>query len=253
MDTNENGHAAPQPTVLWSGLDVFLIVLGIIAIFIAGFLLLRLWIGSMPGGILGNASSIELSAGAGALEGVALLGSVYFLGLKRRHLTWSAVGIEPASRNWLQWAALIGLGVIPLAGLIAAGIQLALGRPVENPQLPFLAPEGFSWFGAISMLLLGGILDPFAEEVFFRGVLYQWLRDRWGVWFGILTSSLLFGAAHGDIAVGGASAVLGLILAWVFERSHSLWPPVLIHVINNSVKIAALYILLASGISLNGL
>ena len=142
--------------------------------------------------------------------------------------------------------------VIPVSGFIASMIQIILGLPQTNPQLPFLAPEGFNWFGAIGLFLFGGIIAPFAEELVFRGVLYQWLRDRFGMWPGILISSLIFGLAHGDIAVGGAAAILGIVLAWAFEKSQSIWPPVLIHLINNSVNIILLYGMLAAGVNLQG-
>jgi membrane protease YdiL (CAAX protease family) len=88
---------------------------------------------------------------------------------------------------------------------------------------------------------------PFAEELFFRGVLYRWLRDRWGLWVGLIASSLVFGALHGDIAVAGATAVMGLVLGWFYERSRSLWPSILIHAINNTVKLVLLYALVATG------
>jgi membrane protease YdiL (CAAX protease family) len=128
-------------------------------------------------------------------------------------------------------------------------IQLIMGMPIENPQLPFLAPQGFSWFGAISMFILAGLVAPFAEELYFRGVFYQWLRQRWGVWPGILVSSLVFGIVHGELSVAGAAFVLGLILAWIYEQSGSLWIAILVHAINNSFKVLALYLFLALGIN----
>jgi membrane protease YdiL (CAAX protease family) len=241
----------PQKPV-WSGWDLIWITAGILILLIGGTLLisgmfritgqLRL---QAPG------SATTLSVAAAVLEGVALIGSVYVLGLRRRHISWQAVGVRPPGRIWWQTSLWIGLLVIPISGFIAALIQKVLGLPQTNPQLSFLAPEGFNWFGAIGMFLFGGIIDPFAEELVFRGVLYQWLNDRFGMWPGIAISSLIFGLAHGDVAVGGAAAVLGVVLAWTYEKSHSLWPPVLIHVINNSVKIVLLFGLLATGTKLS--
>ena len=111
----------------------------------------------------------------------------------------------------------VSAAFIPLLGLIAVLIQKLLGQPVQNPHLYFLVPEGFSWPGAFAMLLVGGIAAPFAEELFFRGVLYRWLRDGFGPWIVAPTSALVFGLLHGDIAIAGASFVIGLVLAWFFE------------------------------------
>jgi membrane protease YdiL (CAAX protease family) len=239
------------PAPIWSGWDVIWITAGILTLLIGGTLAI--------GGALRITGHIHLQApgaattlsvAAAVLEGVALISSVYLLGLRRRHISWQAVGVRAPSRTWWQISLWIGLLAIPISGFIAALIQQILGLPEINPQISFLAPEGFSWFGAIGMFLFGGLIDPFAEELVFRGVLYVWLRDHFGVWPGILVSALIFGLAHGDIAVGGAAAVLGVVLAWVYEKSHSLWPAVLIHVINNAVKIVLLFGMLATGMKL---
>jgi membrane protease YdiL (CAAX protease family) len=45
---------------------------------------------------------------------------------------------------------------------------VALGLPLENPQLDFLLPEDISLITATLMILLAGILVPIAEELIFR-------------------------------------------------------------------------------------
>jgi membrane protease YdiL (CAAX protease family) len=172
------------------------------------------------------------------------------LGLRRLGISWAQAGLSLPSKNLLVASALIGLSVIPLAGLIAVIIRIALGKSLENPQIPFLAPGGFSWSGLISMLFLGGIIAPFAEELFFRGVLFRWIRDRWGAWAGVLISGIIFGAAHGEVSVAVAASVLGFILAWIYDRSKSLWPSIIIHVVLNSINIAVLYAAIAYGVLL---
>lgn len=238
----------PEKTTrqVWNWIDVVFISILAGIIFAAGLYGINLWLGSSAREEAAQPSAL-LSAVLGALEGIALIGGVYLVGLRRNGYGWWAAGLRPMSTGWFIASTIIGGIVIPASGLIAYAIQLALGRSPENPQIPFLAPEGFTWFSAISMFVLGGLLAPFAEELFFRGVFYRWLRDRWGVWPGILISGLVFGALHGEISIAGAAAVLGFLLAWVYERSGSLWPAVLIHVINNSFKIILLFIWLATG------
>lgn len=235
---------APATSSPWTGKDVLLIVLGILAVLLAALLALRLWAQATGAEI---EPSNLLSTALGLLEGVALIGSVYLLGIRRRGLGWDAVGLRLPSLQWFIRSLWLGLAAIPLSALTALLVQLLLNRPVENVQLEFLAPEGFSWFAALSMLVLGGFVAPFAEELFFRAVLYPWMRARWGVLPGMLVSGVLFGAVHGEISVAAAAALLGFLLAWVYERSSSLWPPVIIHVINNAFKILLLYALIAAG------
>lgn len=239
------------PARIWKWTDIIFILGGIILIFALGLVAANLY-ATLSGQplFLGDEITIELSVGLTALEGIALIGGVYLLGLRRKALPWSAVGVQAPRPRWFTYSLLLGLLVIPLSGLIAILVQKLLGLPEENPQLPFLAPGGYTTFGAIGMFVFGGVIVPFAEELFFRGVIFLWLRQRFGFWPAALVSSILFGVLHGEISVGVAAAVLGLILAWAYEKSQSLWPPVIIHVVNNAAKIMLLYVLLATGIDL---
>ena len=235
----------------WRWYDVLLIIAASMIIIFVGILVIEIVAQFSPGSLPeSNATTLKISVALTALEGFALIGGVC-LGLLRRSYRWSAVGIRPLSSNWKRQAILIGLLVIPASGLLALGIQALLGIPFSNPQLPFLAPEGFSWFGFIGLLLLGGILVPIAEELFFRGVLYEWLRDRWGFWLGMLVSSAIFGLLHGEISIAITAAILGGVLAWSYERSNSLWSPIIIHILNNSSKIILIYALLYLGVNIN--
>jgi membrane protease YdiL (CAAX protease family) len=236
----------------WNWKDILLISAFAAVIILAGFGLLRILAQRSIISLEDTNTQIFLSLGSLILETVALILPIYLLGIRRKKISWSELGIRSCRLEWVLLAGLLGFIAIPLSGLVALIIQLLLGKPLENPQLPFLAPAGLSVFGGIAMFILGGFLAPFAEELFFRGILYRWLRQRWGVAPGILISGLIFGILHGDWAVGGAAFVLGIILAWSFEKSNSLWAAFIIHAINNSVKIALLYLLLASGL-LSGL
>lgn len=193
---------------------------------------------------------LYINVSMAAIEGGALLLSIYIFGIRRKNLSWRDLGLNPTSSKWILIAILLVILFIPIIAAIAILIQYILGLPIENPQLDFLLPDQFSWTGALGMLVLGGIIVPFAEELFFRGVLYQWLRDKAGIWIGILGSSMVFGLLHGDLSVAGATFVMGIVLAWIFERSNSLWPSVTIHIVNNSIKIFLLYALIALGVSI---
>jgi membrane protease YdiL (CAAX protease family) len=176
--------------------------------------------------------------------------SVYLFGVYRKHLQLQDLGFRSVSLVWMIWAIITALIFIPIIGLIALGVQILLGMPLENPQLEFLVPKDFSLIGAFTMIILGGILIPVAEEVFFRGVLYRWMRQYSGRWLAIIASSLIFGALHGDIAVAFATFIMGIVLAWFYEYSGSLWPSILIHATNNTIKLVLLYLLLALGIEI---
>jgi uncharacterized protein len=244
--TEQPAQIYPQ----WRWSDLLLILLGVGVIFFLGFFLLASWLGITelgPGETL--QPTIEQSLALAGLETVALILAVYFLGMRRRGISWKGVGLRSLSWRWVAIVTVITLIAIPATGLLTILVLLALGLPLDNPQIEFLIPEGFGWLSAAGMLLLGGVTAPFAEELLFRGVLYPLLRNRWGLWPGVLVSSLIFAVVHGDIAVGVSAFVLGIILALVYEYSRSLWSAVLVHVLNNGLKILLLYILVALGFS----
>lgn len=81
-----------------------------------------------------------------------------------------------------------------------------------------------------------GIAIPVAEELLFRGVLFGYLRRRWGLLIASLGSAVLFGLAHG-IASALPTVLLGLYLAWQRERDGSLLGPMLLHALNNLVAL----------------
>jgi len=82
-------------------------------------------------------------------------------------------------------------------------------------------------------LLVGGIVGPIAEELFFRGILYGFLR-RWGIVVAIVVSTGLFVLAH-PISQGFPvpQAVGGIVFALAYEIEGSLMTPIVIHVLGN--------------------
>jgi hypothetical protein len=58
-------------------------------------------------------------------------------------------------------------------------------------------------------------------------------------------SALLFGAVHGQLEVVAGGFVVGIVLALAYERSGSLWPPIIIHAVQNSVSIVLMFISMA--------
>jgi uncharacterized protein len=231
----------------WKWLDLLLVTTGAGLLILGGSALIRLVINRQEtaGHPVPIASTALLSA---LLEVLSLMGSLYFLGLVRKKKPWSALGFSRPTLHWVVIAGLIGLIMIPLAGWITLLIQMLLNLPTENPQLEFLLPEHFSLFGLIASFVLIGVLVPIAEEAYFRGLVYTTMRSKWSVGLSLVVSSAFFGLLHGNIALAGMAFALGVILGWVYERSKSLWPSIVIHMINNGIKILAIYIFVALGI-----
>lgn len=236
----------------WNLMDALLIGIASSIFIFAGIFVIGVFTenGQLQNSLTTN-SSYPFVVLLAALEGIGLFFGILILGILRRKINQNNLGFLNVGKGLLIKSAAIALLMMPIIGLIAALIQWILGRPIYNPQLEFIVPDKFSLVTAGAMLLVTGFIVPVAEELYFRAVLYQALRKHFGVWIGALISSLIFGALHGEISIAGATFVMGLVLVYFFEISGSIWPSVLIHVLNNSLKLVAIYIMLAFGININ--
>ncbi len=84
------------------------------------------------------------------------------------------------------------------------------------------------------------IIAPLGEEVLFRGFLYPCLKVRIGRIAAILLSSISFGAVHMSLAQLPILTFFGILLCLAYERSHSLWLPITLHAIFNTINVLLL-------------
>ncbi len=91
-------------------------------------------------------------------------------------------------------------------------------------------------------LLVAVFVAPFCEETFFRGFVFMgFLRAMPLVW-AIIFSALIFGVAHADPGSFAVLVIIGLALAFLRWRTHSIWPGMILHALNNAI--AALAVIL---------
>ncbi len=89
-------------------------------------------------------------------------------------------------------------------------------------------------------VLLIVVAAPLAEESFFRGFVFGGLRSKLSLWPAAIISGVVFGAIH---APSGPTtvvplALLGVALAFLYDRTGSLWPPIILHAFNNALALA---------------
>lgn len=95
-------------------------------------------------------------------------------------------------------------------------------------------------FGTLPVqILLIVIAAPISEEVCFRGFLFGGLRERWPRIVAALASGLIFGGLHATTGVSAVPPLIffGFILALLYEKTGSIWPGILLHMLNNSVAL----------------
>jgi len=123
------------------------------------------------------------------------------------------------------WSAGFGL----MVGLTAVILMITGLHPFDliAANLPSTQPGLFSFF------VVGGIISPVAEEIFFRGVLYGYFR-RWGMWAALLLSTAVFVMAHAIFhRIPLPQIVGGILFAVAYEKEKNLMVPITIHVLGN--------------------
>lgn len=90
--------------------------------------------------------------------------------------------------------------------------------------------------GFVLNLMYVAVLPAFFEEIAFRGVIMQPLR-KYGDWFAIGISAVIFGLIHGNMTQMPFAICAGIALGYVFIVTGSIWPSVIIHFLNNSLAL----------------
>lgn len=157
--------------------------------------------------------------------------------LSKRQASWEMLGFRPFDKQTL------GMG----CGLLVVAYTIIIVHNMIMSLAGFI-PQGeaiFQFFGKLenpfAFIFVGIVLAPMIEEIFFRGFLFNGFRQRFGWNKAALLSSLFFSLAHMGLVTLIPTFILGYLLAYLFHKSNSLWPGVILHCLVNSFGICALY------------
>ena len=145
--------------------------------------------------------------------------------------------IFPGLLAGLAWA--VGFGI---CALLLLGVMHVAGYNIRNLFFSSVETKPFS---LILLFVIGGFVSPVAEEIFFRGIIYRYLR-RWGAILAIVGSTLVFSLAHLlSTGLTPVQVIGGLVFAISYEIRKNLFVPITIHVMGN-MAIFTLSLILAS-------
>lgn len=151
----------------------------------------------------------------------------------------------PTGSGRARWRVILGWCVALFLLIQAFNVGYAwafeqvMGREL-NSQLVVMLLQKDTVLGLFGVVIAGGLFVPFLEEVIFRGMLQDWLGRRLPTGWCVAVVSILFGLVHGlEMAV--PIAFIGVLLSIVRIRYRSLWPAIMLHALNNSVLIVAMY------------
>ncbi len=137
--------------------------------------------------------------------------------------TWS-----PISLLYVILSLLAGLCCIVLVDFVTTGLN----------WLPDWTDTTFDQVLSTGMGVLGvALFGPVLEELLFRGAVTRILLQRYSPAKAIVFSALIFGIFHINPAQIAGATLIGLFLAWIYYRTESLIPCILVHVLNNSLAV----------------
>jgi len=137
--------------------------------------------------------------------------------------------------------------VIAALGWLTYLACAALLVPILQPEQQDVTRElGADTESVLSLIIAGFliiIVAPLSEELFFRGFMFAGLRRSMDIWPAAIISGAIFGSLHlsgGNVGVAIQLSIFGVILAYLYERSGSLWAPILTHTLNNTIAFVLL-------------
>ncbi len=92
------------------------------------------------------------------------------------------------------------------------------------------------------------ILPAIFEELLFRKAIFGSLK-KYGTWIAIICSSLAFGLVHQNITQGIFATLMGIILCILMQKTGSIIPSMIVHLLNNGIAVIEMFILNGKNIS----
>lgn len=212
------------------------VVLAYVAAQIGGAAVAATLAGLVGRGSAASATDLGVQVSYGVSSLALLAAAVAALRLARvRRASWPGTA-WPGGR-WVWGGVAAGI-LLKFAGDGLAALEQAITGPVRANNPLVLYPHLFARplsFAALVFAVV--VIAPAAEEFFFRGLVYGWLRGRLGPWPSSLIAGLLFAAAHADWTLVPPLWLLGVGLCWLYERSGSLWPSAAAHAALNGLAV----------------
>ena len=162
----------------------------------------------------------------------ALVLTAYAMTAELGRPTLATFGFRPFHPSAYGWVVVAFVSYLLLAGLYT----VLFNPPTED------LPEQLGADESVLLAVVTGLfvvcIAPFVEEFFFRGFLYQAMRNSWGPMLGAVGSAFLFALIHFAPDKFVPLLILGVALAMLFEKTGSIWPCIMLHALNNSLAYA---------------
>lgn len=165
-------------------------------------------------------NSMLLSGVVKAVSFIAGAGAVYSLFRKEKPV----LSMPAAHKKDIGILFFLGASAALAVNILFAitGFTGSVASYEEVAEQQFVFPL---WAG----IVLYGVISPVAEEIVFRGIVYNRLHRNYSRNIALIYSAILFGLYHGNAVQGLYGFLLGLLIAVLYEKYGSFLVPVILH------------------------
>lgn len=242
MSSASSDNILKVPWKSWEAVAVFILSwIGVPLIILSAFRFAAPYDANIMSFVQGiRSNNITASFQLTVLDALAGAGLIWLI-LKKYQVNWQMVGI----RKFNVWRAALLIAIVFVAFLGLAYAALIITKllvPSFNPNQAQVNEftQAVTGNARIVSFLALVVIPPVIEELLFRGFMFPAFAGKFGILLGALFSSLLFGFAHLQANVGVYTVVLGLLLCYMYKRTNSIIPGMLLHMLNNYVAYAAI-------------
>lgn len=166
------------------------------------------------------------------------LSVLYVMGFAALYLALANTPATPPKRQRLPVRILILcffflLGLVFVGAVLGDGVAAVLDAITGRSSTDPISEAMGSWTSLLPNALLAVFVAPVAEEFFFRKLLLDRI-GRYGEGFAVAVSAVAFGLYHGNLYQLFYTALVGMLLAFVYLRSGNVWYPILLHAAMNA-------------------
>jgi membrane protease YdiL (CAAX protease family) len=143
----------------------------------------------------------------------------------------------------------IGIGIIGfIATIVVAGIVLTFLDTLHLIDTGQAQNTGFSGlyspFDRVVAFLSLAVFAPVAEEIIFRGWLYDKLKKHGCAASAIILTSLLFATLHGQWNVGITVGIMSVVMCIERELTGTIYAGIITHMLKNGIAFWLMYIVM---------
>lgn len=186
-----------------------------------------------------NITSLSFSVLYG-IQVLLMVGVVWFYAIYWRRAKLRDLGFKYYSIIKTIWYSFLALLLIIAVNFLYVFLMTRIFNivPPSSKIEELVSNKNIS---SMMLLVVVSVIAPACEEIYFRGFLFQGIKKSWGVFAGILVSSILFAAAHLDLYNFLPLLAIGWILTYIFHKTKSLIPVIFLHAIYNLLMILVLF------------